>query len=590
MKRKRLLWQLFPIYIALTVLSVVAVGWLSVRSFRAFYLEQIATDLETRTRFLIPRITTKLKAKRPNALQSTVDHFSTIAQARVTVIDLGGSVLADSAAEVSRMDNHAGRPEIAQALQGHAAHSVRYSQTVGADLMYVALPLNDRSGNTLAVVRTAFPLTYIENNIVSLKRDIAAGAILVALCAALISLIVSRRITQPIEVMRDGATKFADGDLSFRIRLPKAVELAQLSHALNSMASSLGDRLKSIMQQRNELDAVLASMAEGVIAIDTQENIIRINHSFARLFSLPDANITGMSIQEAVRNTYFQNLVREALKTATPLEREFTVEGTTAVHLQASTTPLQDSEGNNIGVLLVFHDISNQRQAELMRRDFVANVSHELRTPITAIKGFVETLQDGALKEPDTAQKFLGIISRQTARLSAIIDDLLTLSRIENEQSDALEKSPTKIREVLESAVQMCEHRAAAQSASIEIDCDPELSVNANAALLEQAVLNLVDNAVKYTPQNTRVNIRAGTSDSRLTIAVQDQGNGIEPAHTSRLFERFYRVDEGRVREQGGTGLGLAIVKHIAQAHGGRATVESTPGSGSTFSIVLPNR
>jgi two-component system phosphate regulon sensor histidine kinase PhoR len=259
--------------------------------------------------------------------------------------------------------------------------------------------------------------------------------------------------------------------------------------------------------------------------------------------------------------------------------------------LSGHGTLLQDAQGKQIGALIVLNDVTRLRRLEKIRRDFVANVSHEIKTPITAIKGFVETLREGAVKNPDDAERFLGIIEKHVERLEAIIEDLLSLSRIERgterEENELVEKS---VKDVLDTAIRVCEVGAVARKIDIELSCPENLFSKMEPRLLEQAVVNLLDNAVKYSNEESSIRVEASQGEGEIILSVRDEGCGIEKKHLSRLFERFYRVDKARSRQLGGTGLGLAIVKHIAQAHGGHVNVESTPGKGSTFSIYLPGR
>jgi two-component system phosphate regulon sensor histidine kinase PhoR len=296
-------------------------------------------------------------------------------------------------------------------------------------------------------------------------------------------------------------------------------------------------------------------------------------------------------LQEVVRNRELQRLVAEVLSQRQPIARDFEILSRQAekrmVHAQGAV--LQDARNCPMGALLVLHDVTRIKHLENVRRDFVANVSHELKTPITSIKGFVETLLDGALQDPADAERFLRIVATQAERLNSIIEDLLTLSRLEqggDKSEIALE--PARLGPVLLTAAEVCQLQAAEKGIRLEIACDPELSAPINAAILEQAVVNLIDNAVKYSPEGQTVRIAACRQEGEVVIRVEDQGCGIGREHLPRIFERFYRADRARSRELGGTGLGLAIVKHIAQVHGGRASVQSVVGEGSTFFLHLP--
>ncbi|HKK01264.1 MAG TPA: ATP-binding protein, partial [Desulfuromonadales bacterium] len=497
-------------------------------------------------------------------------------------------VVADSHEEPERMENHARRPEIVVALSGGIGRAVRFSRTLHERMMYVAIPIK-RDGRLLGVARAAIPITAIEQTLQGIYLKIVLGGLAAVLLTGLLSLYMSRRISRPLEEIRRGAERFAKGDLTSRLTVAGSVEIVGLAESLNQMVTHLNERIQTVLHQRNEQEAVLASMVEGVLAVDTDERIIRINQAAGRLLGVHPEAVQGRRLHEVIRKADLLRFVDRALASREPVEGDIVLQREGEQYLQAHGTVLRGAHGQENGALIVLNDVTRLRRLESLRRDFVANVSHELKTPITAIKGFVETLLDGAIDRPEDSRRFLGIITKQAERLNAIIDDLLALSRIEQEgERSEVPLHPGVIAEVLKGAQQACAIGASGKGIHIEVTCEEILRARINAPLLEQAVINLIDNAVKYSEAEQAIEVTAAREGAEVVIRVRDHGRGIDAEHLPRLFERFYRVDKARSRKQGGTGLGLAIVKHIAAAHGGQVTVSSVPGEGSVFAIHLP--
>jgi two-component system phosphate regulon sensor histidine kinase PhoR len=399
----------------------------------------------------------------------------------------------------------------------------------------------------------------------------------------------SRRFTAPLEKMKEGADRFAQGQLDFRLELPDTREFAGLAVSLNVMAGQLQQRLAQIQRQQDESDAVFGSMDEGVIALDDGERILRLNPAAAAILELEREAVLGRPLREVVRNPDMLRFVDQLHASGTGIEQDIVLHVEPERHLQVTGTPLRSRDGASFGLLVVINDVTRLRRLETVRRDFVANVSHELRTPITSIKGFIETLTDGSDHSPEDMRRFHDIVLKQANRLNSIIDDLLKLSRIEQDQERGmLEREPVDIRDFTAGLTQFYQAAADAKRIRLEVDASRDFEVLANHALLDQAVGNLVDNAIKYSPEGTTVRVVATPVNGCGEIRVVDQGPGIEAVHLPRLYERFYRVDKARSRQVGGTGLGLAIVKHIALAHGGSVGVESRVGQGSQFWIRVP--
>ena len=586
MAKKRIFWQLFPSYLLITFTALLTVGGYASNSLREFYYDRTAEDLKARAWLIERQIARKIPPFNPSSLNSLSRDLGIKTNTRITIIDLSGKVLGDSHEEPSRMDNHADRPEFRNALQGETGMALRFSNTLEEQMMYLAVPII-REDKLSGVVRTSIPITFIDQALRTIEFKIGGVGLLVALLAAGISLMVSRRISRPLEQLKSSVERISKGESKEQLsETSDSVEISALSNALNQMALQLEDRIETITSQRNESEAVLSSMVEAVLAVDAQENVIHLNKAAGKLLEIKTDNAEGLPVEEIVRNSHLREFIERTLSGVENMETDLTIGNQNEIFLQAHGAVLKDMQENSIGAVIVLNDVTRLRRLETVRQDFVANVSHELRTPITSIKGFVETLQQGALENLEEAERFLEIISKQVERLNAIIEDLLSLSRLEQD-SGTLEIEKTKVLPILESVIRDCENKALKKNTSIKLNCPDELEVFANPPLLNQAVLNLVDNALKYSEQGGEIKVQALSTETETVIEIKDWGCGIDSAHLPRLFERFYRVDQARSRQLGGTGLGLAIVKHIAQVHGGRVSVNSTLGKGSRFSIHL---
>ena len=559
MGRRPLLWQLFPSYVVIIALSLAAVTWHATSSLREFHRDEVARELEARARVIERQVEKLLAPEAAAALDALCKDLGKRSASRITVMLPSGQVGGDSDEVPAKMENHATptRPEMMAALRGETGTSIRHSATLDKNMMYLAVPI-EKSGRVVGVVRTSLPVTAIGEALEGVHRRLALAGLAVGIVAAVFSLWISRRVSKPLAAMKQGAERFARGELDARVQVPDTEELAALAEALNQMAAQLGERLSRIQCQRNEQEAILASMVEGVLAVDTREHLISINRAATRMLGVELAVPEGRSIQEVVRNTALQSFVARALAEPGPTEGEVTLRDNGEVTLQLCGAPLRDAAGRQIGAVIVLNDVSRLRRLEGVRREFVANVSHELKTPITSIKGFVETLLEGALKKPADAERFLGIIAKQADRLNTIIEDLLLLSRLEEGNGKpSITLEDCKVREVLAAAVQVCCVQAEEKGIAVQVTCAEDLAAKANSPLLEQAVVNLVDNALKYSEAGQPVEVKAEQTASESLITVTDHGCGIEKQYLPRLFERFYRVDKARSRKLGGTGLVL---------------------------------
>lgn len=595
MKKRSLISQVFSSYLLVAVVAIVAIASYSTVTISRFYHEHTRNVLTSAARILAQHFSTVpirgIDETSHAAADNEIDAFCKASGKgggyRITYILPGGKVAGDSEDDPARMENHSDRPEIRDAMARGLGVSTRYSHTLGKRMMYVAAPVTDGLGRTTGTVRTSLSLSVIDDTIGLLWHRIAIACLVIAGIGAIISILVSRRITRPLDEMRLSAESIGKGNLNEKIPPSGLLEIDVLGDTINRMADQLNERINAVTLQMDEQNALLSCMVESVFAVDAERRLIKMNKSAQDLFRA-DAWAHGRNVMEVIRNNELLDIVTRALDSSEPVEGDVFLQ-TDGRHLHAHGTVLTGADGHRIGALIVLYDVTRLKKLEEIRRDFVANVSHELKTPITSIKGFVETLLDGALKDPIGAEKFLRIVNKQADRLAAIIEDLLTLSRVEEEvNARTLPMEVANVNRIIKDAVEVCSYKAGEKLIKVDIQCDDKLTANVNAALLEQALVNLVDNAIKYSSEENAIEVEAECRNGYVIIQVRDHGVGIEKPHLSRIFERFYRVDKGRSRQLGGTGLGLSIVKHIALVHKGDVGVDSTPGEGSTFWLSIP--
>jgi two-component system phosphate regulon sensor histidine kinase PhoR len=508
---------------------------------------------------------------------------------RLTLIRVDGVVVADSSvdpAQVGAMENHRGRPEVREALSRGSGMAVRRSATTGHTYVYAAQILAGPRGETL-VLRLAEPLEQLQ----ALQGRLAAAMALAALAAGLAilatSLWLDRRLFEPLSRLIADARDIAAGRAP-RVAVPDEDELAALALALNRLAATAEEQFEAVRKERDHLQQILASMSEGVLVVGSDGRALMINPAFHRLFDLA-GDFSGRPVLEIIRHPGFSRLVEDTLRLGEPQTAQIELPTAERRTLLLASSPLSGT-GGGVGAVVVTRDTTELTRVADMRRDFVANVSHELKTPLAAIRGYAETLRDGALDEPPTARRFTDRILSQCHRLQELLNDLLTLSRLEG-VAPALERESVDLGDVVRHAVELISPAAREKRVEIGVEIPEETAVPpvlGDADGLERLLLNLLDNAIKYNRPEGRITLRLSRSGDDAVLEVSDTGIGIPPESIPRLFERFYRVDKGRAREEGGTGLGLAIVKHVAQAHGGQVEVESRLGRGSTFRVRLP--
>ena len=568
--------------IALVVASALAAGFIGSGVIERRLTEEGIRRLDDVAAALDERFGAHFNAEARMAQHALVHRYAINRNVGLTLFTPDGHSLVDTA-HLGKLTND---KVIGEAQAGRRSQFALYDNATESGVLIVGIPLF-RGGQVAAILEVSHPTTHIRAAKVEwwwLVTAIALVAVLLALAAARL---IAKPIANSFDSLRRLSDELAEGRNAPAAPLPNITEAAELSESLGRLAERFAERLDGVLRINNEQEAVLAGMAEGVLAIDSDHRVISLNRAAGRLLSVTPTDIMGRALHEMVRNPELLRLVDQVLSTRKPAENDIVFRHPDERILQVRGTMLPDSHDRGTGAVFVLNDVTRLRRLENMRRDFAANVSHELKTPITSIKGFIETILDGA--SLDDAKRFMEIIARQADRLDAIIDDLLALSRIEKEaEASDIVLTPTRLKDVLLGAANDCQVRSDERRIRVEIRCDDEVQARVNALLLQQAVRNLLENAVKYSDDGGVIDVVGERTTEEVRVSVVDRGCGIAPEHHARLFERFYRVDKARSRKLGGTGLGLAIVKHIVLAHRGRVTVESAPGKGSKFTIHLP--
>jgi two-component system, OmpR family, phosphate regulon sensor histidine kinase PhoR len=587
--RRNLFWKLALTFFALLVSVLVAVDFFAERALRRdserATFEQLATIARfARTR---PPEFPSLTSTQPEDLDR-LNHWAGEIGAngvRVTVIGGDGQVLADSQSDVRTMENHAGRPEVVDALAKGEGRSVRHSVTLNRDLLYYAVRQNAETGSPV-VLRFAIPLETSDQALGLFRRSLWLASFVILLVAGAAALLVSRGFSDRVERLREFSRRVAEGD--FR-PLPGGASgdaLEALGASLNQTAARMDRTIRTLTEERNLSSAILGSMVEGVAVVSGAERLVFANQGFADILELDVPPRSGSALVEVVRQTEMIEAVRQVLAGEPRVEAEI-VTGTLRQHFFAATVAAVRA-GETSGAVVVLHDITELRKLERVRRDFVANVSHEFKTPLTAIQGFSETLLAGAIDDPQNRERFLGIILEHSRRLARLTDDLLKLSKMDADRLE-LEIRRVSVAELVESCLETAQHRAAEKDIRVYVSQSKELpDIAGDRRRLAEVLQNLLDNATQYTLAGGRITLSAEVRDADVIFTVSDTGIGIPKADQSRIFERFYRVDAARSREAGGTGLGLAIAKHLVEVHGGRIWVDSEIGQGSQFNFSVP--
>ncbi|CAM5795470.1 MULTISPECIES: two-component system histidine kinase PnpS [Brevibacillus] len=581
----------FRIKLTLTILGLISLVLLLMGMYFAKVLER--SYLETLSELLTRESKLVAQAVRPEVLSDEITLAKRVEQVapgeevRLTLIDRTGRVLFDNTYEQERMENHADRPEFSAALRGETGIDRHYSETLGYEMMYVAVPIVVED-QIIGAVRSAMSMQDITDTVHNLWYSLVTGLLVTLVLGSIVVSRISYNITRPIEEITRVARNITQREYESRVRIKAKDEIGQLATAINFMASSLEQQMYEISENQQRLSGVLTNMTSGVIFISEQRRIMLVNPAVERLLGTSANDLIGKLHIEAGKSFGLSQYIDRCLDRGEKFRQEVHIYYPQERILEVNFAPYINFKGEAKGVVVVLHDFTEVRRLEKMRSDFVANVSHELRTPITSIKGFTETLLDGAMQDEETCRNFLQIISDESERLYRMIRDILDLSKIEQKRI-SLNLVQVNVQDLISSTVALLQDQAQRKQISITLPkAEPRITLTTDKDCLQQIILNLVTNAVVYTPEGGAITLELRQDSRHVQIQVTDTGIGIPEQDLPRIFERFYRVDKARSRDSGGTGLGLAIVKHLVESLHGQITVKSVEGKGSTFTVTLP--
>jgi two-component system phosphate regulon sensor histidine kinase PhoR len=572
-------WRIAILYALLILVTMLGLGIYLSNFIRQTYMDDLKSKLSTEARMVGEIINPLLAGGTTDSdqLDLAAKKWAKILGARVTIIASDGVVLGESDEDRTQMVNHSDRPEVIAALAKGDGSSIRFSHTVGYDMLYTAVRLD-----TQDIVRVAVPLDRVQANIARLQRILFTATFLVTVLAVFLAAWIAGRTSRPVRELTDAVRQMTAGEITNQPVVKTADEVGQLTQAFNHMSIRLGDQFKALETERAKLFAVLEKMTDGVLIVDQQGNLQLINLAAEKMFGVTQASALGKPLAEVTRHYQPFELWQQCQKSGHT--EQATIDLAKRFLLHGIATPLGQALPGS--TLLLFQDMTRQYQIETLRRDFISNVSHELRTPLAALKAITETLQDGALEDLPAARRFLSQMETEIDSLSQMVTELLELSRIESGRVP-LELKPTRPADVLIPACERLHLQAERTGLALKINCAEDLpAVQADSSRVQQVVVNLLHNAVKFTPVGGKITLSASQQGSTVIFSVQDTGIGISPDDLPRIFERFYKAD--RARATSGTGLGLAIARHLVEAHGGKIWAESELGKGSTFYFTIP--
>ena len=573
------------VFSVLIVLITVFSGFFSYTIFKNAYYETSENNLRHNATYVTENL---IPQWYEDEGEDVLEVYAIDTGQRITLINKAGEVLYESLKGIDMNDNHSDRPEIQKALKGETTSVVRYSDSVKKYMMYLAVPYRENDQIT-GVVRLAVPLDVLEEVSIGIINNLIFIAAVSVLIAILLFAFLLNNETKPLDEASAFAKKIAKGAYDSRLTMIREDKIGELVESLNLMAEQLDESFNKLNRRNVELSSVLSSMNHGIIAVDPENKIILINEAARKIFNIEmTKNVKGRNILEVYRDPFVYEL-QNHLETENGHMNYETRIGEELFKVTGSDI-IDQQEHHNIGNIIVLENITQIRALENIRRDFVANVSHELKTPITTIRGFIETIQENEITDKTILDRFYGIIVSESDRLTRLVNDILTLSHLENKQGNQKSEDSEEVivGDEIQRIIDLLKQSAGEKNIALSYEVETDLKIKINPDDFRQTMINLVDNAVKYTEPGGKVKVFAARRENRLWIEVEDNGTGIPKEDLPRIFERFYRVDKSRSKANGGTGLGLAIVKHIIQNNGGTIEVESTLGEGTVFKVQLP--
>ena len=586
MWKSRLFWKLFVAYAGLYFLSAVAIVVLISRWHQNAVEDQVVARLKE-SAILVSSVLQHLPSDTALDAQNTIRELGQTTGTRITLVDFDGNVLADSErtfAEVGEMDNHKNRIELVQAVREGFGVSRRDSRTLKLPMLYVALR-HDRNDEPVALVRTARPMSFIRRQVAQVQRLVGIIFLLISLCVIALTYWIVTRIIQPINVLKAATQSISKGDYATRAQLNNHDELGQLGIAFNEMSAQLRNQVAQLRVSQERISMILSSINDGIIAVDRELSVLFANPTAGEQFGFTPKLVKGSRLPTAIRSNEILKAVDETFARETGQQTEIQEHGSRSV-LAITTSPMPGSQCP--GVVIVSRDVTKLRRLDGLRREFVSNVSHEFHTPLASIKANAETLSQGAIDDVENRLRFVQQIEEQAGLLQQLVADVMTITRVESGRT-AFEIESVSLEKVVGQCLDR--FKTDAQEKQIELEentHNDRVLVLANEEGVRQILDNIVENAIRYTPEQGRIEIAWTVDDSMATIEISDTGIGIREEDQPRIFERFFRVDKARSRQLGGTGLGLSIVKHMTQFFGGSVSVSSQLGEGTTFRVRLP--